>query len=373
MGRPATGALSTYPVGLRDRIRALREENEGWGAISILVELEEGYGYPAPGLPSETSVYLFLKEEGLIPKKEPKGILPVKNGNVPKKVHEQWEMDAEGANYVDGLGHHSMINIKDGLSKKHCMAFPVAVRNGSTQPCARHYKWGLRLAFGESGLPKRIQVDRDSVFIENSSRSPFPSRLHLWLLALGVGLCFIDRPPPAKNAVVERSHQTLHNQAVKGKRYRTWRGFFNNCNKRRERLNEKYPSRSHGKKAPLQAFPKAAHSKRHYDVAREHEMLVLGRVYRFLAKGKWHRKVSSSKAVMLGGQRYPLKGATPGSMVTITFCGRSKKLIFRCVNELEIARIPIKNITKGALMGAGTKALCSMKNRLLKARDFPLG
>lgn len=78
--------------------------------------------------------------------------------------------------------------MKDGLSKKHCMAFPVSVKNQSSLPATVHHKWAFRLAFTESGLPQGVQVDKNCVFIENNSRSPFPSRLHLWLTALGVGL-----------------------------------------------------------------------------------------------------------------------------------------------------------------------------------------
>ena len=70
------------------------------------------------------------------------------------------------------------------------MTFPVAVKNKNSQPSTIHYKWTLRLAFIESGLPQSIQVDKDSVFIENSSKSPFPSRMHLWLLGLGHRVMF---------------------------------------------------------------------------------------------------------------------------------------------------------------------------------------
>lgn len=372
MGRPAKGALSTYPAELRTQVKALREDNQGWGPISILVELLEEYNYSPSQLPGEATVHRYLKEAGFIPEREPKGILPVSKCKAPKRVHEQWQMDAEGATRVGDLGYHSMINVKDGRSKKYCMAFPVKVKNSNTQPSTDHYKWCLRLAFEESGLPRRIQVDKDSVFIENANKSPFPSRLHLWLLALGVEMCIIDRPPPANNAMVERSHQTLYNQAIKGKQYKSWRQFFTNCNKRRMRLNEKYPSRTLGKKAPLQAFPKALHSTRQYAISGESELLNLNKIYSFLAKGKWYRKVSSTKGVTLGGQRYQLKDATPGSTATIVFHRRTQKLIFRDVNELEIARLPIKNISKEILMGMDSKQLIKMKNKLLKTKDFPL-
>ena len=320
MGRPCTSALGSYPEELRAKIRAFRALNEGWGAISILVELEVEHGYPKSELPDQDSVHRFLKQEGFIKPREPLERLPTPACQKAKQVHELWEMDAKGATQVSGIGYQSLINIKDSVSKKYCMAFPVGVKNQSSQPATLHYKWALRLAFMESGLPQTIQVDKDSVFIENSSKSPFPSRIHLWLLGLGVELCFIDRPPPAKNAMVERSHQTLAGQTIKGKQYEWWREFFSNCNKRRNRLNKKYPSRALDKQAPLQAFPQAAHSGRPYSIGQEQSLFNLDRIYTFLAKGKWHRKVSANKGVQLGAQRYYVKNAVPKTMLNITFC-----------------------------------------------------
>lgn len=372
MGRPYKGALSEYPQKLRNAIKTLRGENPGWGAISILVELEEE-GYFKPDLPCADSVHRFLKEEGFILRHEPIEKLPVNVCKKPKEVHEIWEMDAKGAMEVSGIGHQSLIDIKDSHSKKYCMTFPVSVTNYNTQPSLIHYQWALRLAFIESGLPKVVQVDKDSVFIENSGKSPFPSRFHLWLLALDIELCFIDRPPPAQNNIIERSHRTMNNQAIKGKYYESWGAFFKNCNTRRKRLNEKYPSRSLDKQAPLQAFPQSIHSGRPYAIEQEQgQLLSLERIYTFLAQGKWHRKVSSTKGIALGGKRYHIKNATPKSMVNITFCKQTEQLVFRDVNELVLVSLPIKGISKGELIGGDTKSLLSMKKQLFKSRDFPL-
>lgn len=351
----------------------LRKENPGWGAQSILLELQVIYAYQQTLFPSEDSIRRYLKQEGFFTNKEPKGNLPITPCKLPKEVHEQWEMDAEGAVLIMGIGHHSTINVKDGRSKKYCMSFPVQVANLSTQPSMIHYQWCLRLAFIESGRPKRIQVDKDSVFIENSSRSPFPSKLHLWLLALGVDLCFIDRPPPAKNAMVERSHQTIHNQVVKGKTYKTWRKLFNTSEQRRQVLNEQFACSTLGKKAPLQAFPKATHSGRVYTIEQEWELLELGKVYNFLAKGIWYRKVSSNKGIKLGTYRYYVKQAKPGTHITITFCEKRKELIFHDVNELLLCTTPLQGITKEILMKSTTTDLLKTYKRLFNARNFPLG
>jgi hypothetical protein len=372
MGRPPTGALGAFDLDVSNKIKRLRKENEGWGALTILVEMEQEFSYSPDSLPSASSVNRYLKESGFIKPFEPSGILPSKPCEVPKAVHQCWEMDAQGATEVKGTGHQATINMKDGLSKKHCMAFPVAVKNQSSQPATNHYKWAFRLAFIESGLPGSVQVDKDSVFIENTSRSPFPSRLQLWLAALGVELCFIDKPPPAKQAMVERSHQTMERQAMRGKAFANWQQFFRHCNKRRHLLNEKFPSRSLGKKAPLEAYPEAAHSARYYSVEKEHAQIDVQRVYDLLSKGKWYRAVSSGKMVSLGGHRYYLKEAVPKSQLQVTFGKESNLLIFRNDKELEVASLPLIGVSPDELVGVGTKILVSIYKKLLTSKDFPL-
>ena len=371
-GRPVRGALSSYPVKLRKQIYDLRNNHEGWGAITILLELEERYGYNRSDLPGQSSVARYLKDKGLIKIKEPSGYMPSKSTPRVKQCHDLWEMDAQGAVDVQGIGHVSMINIKDSKSKTYCTALPVQVKSKVSQPWTLCYLWAFRLAFEEFGLPKAIQVDKDSVFIDNATKSPFPSRVVLYLIGLGVELCFIKLPPPLKQSMVERSHQTLEKQVVAGQNYKTWGQLYINTNNRRKFLNEKYPCRTLGKKPPLKAFPKAKHSGRAYSIPQEEQLIEMRRVYKYLANCVWYRKVSSAKTVSLNTQTYYIKNALPKTHIQIKFCNRCKKLIFRDANELVLAKLPIKKFSKEKIMGSSTKQLMLMKKNLHRAKDFPL-
>lgn len=202
-GRPVSGVLQNYPSELRKQIEVLRKQNEGWGAISILVELEDAYGYCQSDLPSADSVHRYLKQCGLVKTKLPKSYLPESQSYDVEDFHDLWEMDAQGAVKVTGIGYVSMINIKDVKSKTYVNSFPVQVKCKKSQPKTVHYLWALRLGFEEFGLPKAIKVDKDSVFIDSTSQSPFPSLVHLFLVGLGIELCFIHQAPPAKQAMVE--------------------------------------------------------------------------------------------------------------------------------------------------------------------------
>ena len=53
------------------------------------------------------------------------------------------------------------------------------------------------------GLPEGISFDHDSVFYDNQTASPFPTLLHLWLIALGIEVRFIHKPPPAEHARIK--------------------------------------------------------------------------------------------------------------------------------------------------------------------------
>ena len=375
LGRPIKGALSTCSKKIRTQISKFRRNHEGWGATSILVELELEKGFAKNELPSVDAVNRYLKEQGFIKTKIPSGKFPVgKCKTKIKRAHDLWEMDAEGAVYVKGLGYISNINIKDSKSKIHCMAFPVHVKGQMSQPKTESYLWALRLAFEEWGLPKAIQVDRDSVFIDNTSRSPFPSQVYLWLLGLGVKLCFIDVPPPQKQAMVERSHQTLNRQTIKGQSYECWKQLFQFTNKRRKRLNENLPNRSLGGQPPLIANPKAAHSGRFYSHEQEEQLFEMNRVNKLLAKCRWYRKLTKVKTISLHGRIYYLKNLKRGVQiqVQIKFCNRAKKLIFRDAKEQIVAKIPFQNISTLDIMGATSKKLISIRKKLFRDRDFPL-
>ena len=374
MGRPTKGVLRSYPPQLLEDIGEIRGKKSGWGAISIRIELMNNYGYTADSLPSISGINRYLKSAGFIASRQPPGGMPTPTLPSTSQVHELWEVDAQGAVKVAGIGYQSMINMKDSLSRKYCMSFPVSVKNGKTQPRTLHYQWAFRLAFMESGRPHNVQVDKDSVFIENTSKSPFPSKLYLWLLALGVHMHFIKVSPPRKQAMVERSHQTLQKQVLDGQQYDNWQQLHQCCIERRKVLNEQFPCRTLGKKAPLQAFPEAEHSGRPYSIKTEAQLMDMNRVYDYLAQGKWYRKVAKNKTISLGGHVYYIKAATPLTTICITFCAKNKQLVFHQVQDkqIQIGCVNIKELSKQDLMGNDANNLMKMHKKIVQSKSFPI-
>jgi len=373
LGRPCKGDLSSYPAEIIRHIKAIRINHPGWGAQTIQIELVKTTPYGLRELPSISAIHRYLKQEGLVKPTVPRSSVPsVSTSRKIKRVHDLWELDAQGAVKVAGIGYQALINIKDIKSKVHCMAFPVNLASVHSQSKVTPYYWSLRLAFLQWGFPKVIQVDKASVFFESTSKSPFPTLFHLWLVGLGMELKFITKPPPAQNASVERAHQTMEKQAIQGQHYTCWKYFFKYCNERRKRMNEDLPNRSLGKKAPLQVFPNAAHSARPYSLETEQELVDFKRIHRHLAKYTWYRKVGKNKTLSLGGHKYYVKNALPQSYVQIKFCNRAKKLVFRNGKEQILAKCPIKKIDHLALMGNNTKGLKTTFYKINHFKDFIL-
>ena len=115
-----------------------------------------------------------------------------------------------------GVGKVSLITIIDVVSRLKVESYPCL---DTTKPPLEAYQLMLRRAFLTVGLPRRITLDHGTVFYDNTSASPFPTRLHLWLLALGIDICFTRKRRPTDHAKIERTHQTMTLQALLGQHW----------------------------------------------------------------------------------------------------------------------------------------------------------
>jgi hypothetical protein len=210
-------------------------------------------------------------------------------------------MDARGNENVKGVGYVAFINLNDRYSRARLLSHPCPLKRAQSHPTTQEYKTLLRLAFSKWGLPQRVQVDHESVFFDNISKSPLPTRVHLWLCALGVTLCFARRNRPTDQAMTERSHRLWYEQVLQGTSFDCWEELYRASLGRGKLLNHHLPCSLLGEKPPLVAFPKATHSGRSYAADLERELLDPKRVDRLLEKGQWFRRVSKDLTVSVGG------------------------------------------------------------------------
>jgi hypothetical protein len=312
------------------------------------MELEDMPHFTGLKLPSRSRIAAFLQQEGLTRRYERHVELPQPLAADPQRAHEEWEMDAQGAIKVPELGRVSVINIVDLFSRVKVGSLPCL---NPAHPSTPDYQLVLRQAFVRYGLPQRMSLDHDSVFFDNTHASPFPSILHLWLIALGVDVRFVDKRPPVEHSVIERNHQTMSQQAIAGQHFRDEVALHKSLADRRNFLNTRYPCRSLAGQPPLIAHPEARHSGRLYRLEWEEDLLDMQRVYDYLAKGRWFRRVGPVGVFSLGHYRYGVGRTFSNQMFEVAFDSQTLGYICLPPDGREQIRVPTKGLTKSALMG----------------------
>jgi transposase len=352
-GRPARGPLSTYSHEIRDTLRAMRQAHPGWGPQTLRVELEQEAHFAGQALPSVASIERFLRAEKLSRSYQKRSDLPEPARQPAEAPHDVWEMDARGHSRVPDVGVVSLVNLNDRCSHARLLSYPVWLGD---RRCTRYantedYQTALRLAFTDWGLPKQLQVDRGPVFIDNRTGSPFPTRLHLWLVALGVDVLFGRPSRPTDQGMTERSHQLWARQCLMGAHYQDWDQLYRTLRERRDRLNHDLPCASLGSQPPLVAFPQAAHSGRDYRPEWERDLLDLSRVWAYLAQGRWFRKTSKDTTFTLSRRVYYLGKPWRHTQLDITFDPADQHLVCHNAAGELVARCPIQGLSVDELMG----------------------
>ncbi len=348
MGRPKQGTLSSYPADLCSALETMRKAHPGWGPLTLLEEMTNLPASFGQALPSRARVAAFLKEKHLARHYERHAGVPQPPLGPALQAHDQWQMDAQGRQTVSGLGLVSVVNILEVVSRLKVASYPQRWGAGLTW---QDYQLVLRWAFLHYGLPKQISLDHDSAFFDNTSLSPYPSRLQLWLVALGVEVRFITKPPPLQHALIERTHQTMSAQAITGQSWTQTKVLWAELDRRREFLNQVYPSRALHSQAPLEAYPDAAHSGRAYRPEWEEDLLDLKRVYAFLAPGRWFRETNLHGEFWLGMQRYNTGRACAHTTQALCFDPHALEFISKTVGTDRTRAFAAKGLTKTDLMG----------------------
>ena len=348
MGRPAKGALGQFPAEIADKILHMREAHPGWGSVTILVELKKDARFVGLRLPSRARIAAYLKQKDKVKKYERHQELPAPAPSTIQRPHQEWEVDAQGKLAIAGLGSASIINILDVFSHVKIDSLPCL---RTTHANTQDYQLLLRRAFVAYGLPEQISFDHDSVFYDNQTASPFPTLLHLWLVALGIGVRFIHKTPPLEHAHIERHHQTITQQALLGQTFADQADLQKALTGRILFLNTDYPSRSLHGQAPLSVFPQARQSSRPYHLEWERECLDMQRVYDYLAQERWFRLTSSVGMFSLGSQRYNAGSRFARQTLEITFDPQTCEIACLPEKTAQPFRLAAKGLSKETLMG----------------------
>jgi hypothetical protein len=352
MGRPAKGALSSFPETVSTTLLRWHQEHPGWGPLTLRKELEQHPAFAGQRIPGQATIGRFLRAHGLTKRYEPHQALPEEEKPVGQP-HAIWEMDAQGYQFIPDVGQVSLINLNDWESHLRLLSYPCWLGEKRVQrhPRTEDYQAALRLAFTDWGLPLALQTDHESVFYDNKSKSPFPTPLHLWLVALGVTLHFGRVGRPTDQAMTERSHQLWTGQVVQGATFADWQALWDALYQRRDFLNTVLPCTTLGGQPPLVACPQARHSGRPYRLGQEAALLDMKRLDTWLARGRWFRRVAHNGTISLGGTVYYVGGKWKQQQLEIVFDPDTRR--FRCFDAAAnlLKELPLQGISVEGLMG----------------------
>ncbi len=347
LGRPARGALSQWAPEVRATVSALRRDHPGWGPLTLRSELARR-PQPPPRLPSRARIAAFLKAEGWTRPYARHTHLAQPVAVPAAAPHAEWQMDAQGVQVVSGVGRVAVINIGDPYTRLLTDSLGCV---HTAIPNVADYQLALRRAFLRFGRPQGLSLDHDSCFYDSTSPSPYPTRLHLWLLALGVTVRFIGVRRPSQHGFIENEHQIVTRQALAGQHFDPPDAVQPALDHRRAFLNDTYPNRALGGQAPLQADPATSYSGQPYGLEQEAALLDPQRVYAYLASHRWFRRTTRRGQFELGGCRYGLGSAWRQQTLQLTFDPHTVELVCQSEDGQQVRRVPAQGLTPADWMG----------------------
>jgi hypothetical protein len=352
MGRPPSGALSSFPEEVKTTLLRWREEHPGWGPVTLRQELGRHPAFKGQKLPGTSRIGCLLKERSLTKQYDRHQALPQEEKPIGLP-HEVWEMDAQGYRFIPDVGQVTLIHLNDRGSHVRLMSYPCWLGDKRVERHANtgDYQTALRLAFVEWGLPQALQVDHESVFYDNKTKSPFPTPLHLWLVALGVTLHFGRHGQPTDQGMTERSHQLWTSQVIQGATFANWQSLYDALHQRRDFLNTSLPCSSLDNQPPLVAFPQAHHSGRPYRLEWEAQLLDLDRIDAYLGRGRWFRWVANNGIISLGGTVYNVGRQWKQQQIEVTFNSDTRQFCCFDAAGKMLKTFPLRGISLESLMG----------------------
>lgn len=320
-GRPATGPLAQWPALVRYLALRWKRQHPTWGAAYVVQRLRRHPSLLHEPLPSRVSLWRYWRTFG-------ERLFPQRHAPEPKLpragvVHGVWQLDFKESVEVAGLGAVTFAHARDSVGRAtvlHRVHPAEAPEQRIVKLTTEQIQADCRRAFSQWGLPDAIQTDRASLFCD-ADLTPFPTRLTLWWVGLGIEHRLIPRHTPQCNGSVERSHRTLNERTLVGQTFQQAAQLQAQVDTDWHELNSVCPSRAFGchDRPPLVAHPNLLVARRVYFPEQEAQAFDLQRVDQYLAQFTWLRLVNSHGRLSLGSQRYGLGRAWAGLKVSICF------------------------------------------------------
>lgn len=329
-GRPETGALSNFDPLIRYVVLQLKQQYPKWGAEYVLKKLGERPSLRGKKLPGEKTIWRYWRSFGdrLFAKRD-----PPKSEISPSEIpHGVWQMDAKESMKIPGVGVVSFNQARDEFGRVTVMhrvhVEPDSTREKAPMTSEMAFQ-DCRVAFTQWGMPEAIQTDRDTIYVD-SGQSPFPNRIVLWWVGLGIEHRLIPRRTPKRNGTVERSHRTLKERTLENQKFESAEALQKQVDADWYELNYECPSRARGcnERPPLEAHPEMLTPQRPYRPEWELELFDLKLVDAYLADFTWTRTCTSVGQLRMRKVRYSLGQAWAYQQVSIVFDSECRQFVF---------------------------------------------
>jgi hypothetical protein len=370
--------MAGYDEMIKYKVLRMKRKHPGWGAEYVLKKLRETPALEGQKLPGETTIWRYWRSFGerLFRPRD-----PTKSELKPSEIpHGVWQMDAKESMQIPGVGLVSFNQARDEYGRVTVL-HRVHAEGESSRQMARMTGAAAfrdcRIAFTEWGLPAAIQTDRDTIYVD-SGKSPFPNRIVLWWVGLGIEHRLIPRRTPKRNGTVERSHRTLKERTLENQAFESAAELQKRVDADWHELNHECPSRAKGcqGKPPLVAHPELLKTKRPYRPEWELELFDLQRVDVYLAEFTWTRTCTSAGQTRVRKERYSLGAAWAHQDVSVTYDSEPRQFIFKQIRsntrkgkeqpKLEPVRRNAKNLSVADITGI------SKENQELPTRQLML-
>lgn len=342
IGRPAAGPLADAHPLVRYLALRLKRKHPAWGAVYIVQQMRKSPRLQGMRLPHPSTVWRYWRTFGerltKRRQRQPKvAVAPV------RAVHGLWQLDFKESVDVPGVGPTTISQARDAVGRAtvlHRIHPAGQVGQRIVKLTTEQVQADCRQAFLEWGLPDAIQTDHASLFTDDDP-SPFPTRLRLWWLGLGIEHRLIQHGPQ-QNGSVERAHRTLNERTLSGQVFRDAADLQDRVDADWRELNSECPSHARGCHGlpPLLAHPELRWPRRLYDPAEELALFDLPRVDAYLATLTWIRKVNSRGRLSLGSQVYGLSRSWAGKSVSIRFDPPGRAFVFTDLTKPPLPALP---------------------------------
>lgn len=314
-GRGHTGLLSRFDPKVAQKALGLKRANQGWGANRLLIELAKDpdlIGLPLP-CPSSLAAYFKASCPECVSARKPRepASRPLLQAT---EVHQVWQLDNQERILLKNGEIATICNIRDPYGAAIIASQAFEVR---TERAHRKLKWTevrhvLRNAFAEwRTLPDCILTDNE-LGLAGAPREPYPGRLTLWLIGLGIQHNFIRPGRPTDQPQIERNHRTIDGLALNDEALADMNHLQAALDRERNVYNSEFPCHASDcqGRPPLTAHPELQRFRREYHPDHELAMFDLQRVLDYLATITFERKMNSAHQVRIGRELHYFSDAT---------------------------------------------------------------